>query len=77
MTQKRKKVKKNENQQNVNPLDQAGKGDSDRRRDSKTDVQITKDTNPLLKQLISNLQELHGWEGTILQKLNKIIDTLD
>ena len=29
-----------------------------------------------IAQLVNNLQEIHGWEGTILQKLNKIIDTL-
>ena len=74
MAQSSKKVKKNRSQQIDSPTEKSGKGPSNRGSESKADVQIAGDTTALLQQLVSNLQELHVWEGTLLQKLNKIID---
>jgi len=76
MTQKRKKVKKNQPQKRTKPQAQNDKGVFNRAGAPKADLQITVETAVLLSQLVNNLQELHGWEGTILHKLNKIIDTL-
>ena len=75
MTQKRKKVKKNHPQNRDKPQEQHDKGVLDRAGAPKADLKITSETAALLSQLVNNLQELHDWEGIILQKLNKIIDT--
>jgi len=75
MTQKRKKVKKNQPQNGDKPQGQHDKGVLDRAGTAKADLKITSETAALLRQLVDNLQELHDWEGIILQKLSKIINT--
>ena len=77
MTQQRKKVNKKQPKQRFKPQDNSPVEPLVHSNKLRAAPEINRETAAKLKQLVNNLQELHAWEGTILQQLGDITDSTD